>query len=211
MKVGIIGSGNIGGNFGIHLAKAGHQVLFSSRHPDQLQELVQNAGDTAKKGTIEEAAAFGDMLVLSVPFKAIESIAETIGNLTKNKVIIDTCNPYPGRDGDIASKVIDNPNMRQSAYTTSHFPSSKIVKALNTIYFVHLRDYAFREGKDKVAIPIAGDDTDAKQKVSQLLMDIGFDPVDVGKLADSQVMEVDQLLYNKPMSAQEMRNKLKQQ
>lgn len=209
MKVGILGSGNIGGNFGIHLAKAGHQVMFSSRHPEQLKELVQEAGDTAQKGTIEEAAAFGELLVLSVPFKAIAQVAQAIATEVTHKVIIDTCNPYPERDGDIATQVIQDPSLRQSAYTASLFPGSKIIKGLNTIYFVHLRDYAFR-GKDKVAIPIAGNDKDAKKTVSQLLQDIGFDPVDVGTIADSEVMEVDQLLYNKPMNAQEMKDKLKQ-
>jgi 8-hydroxy-5-deazaflavin:NADPH oxidoreductase len=210
MKIGIIGSGHIGGNFGLHLAKAGHEVMFSSRHPEQLSSLAEEAGEQAQKGTIEEAAVFGELLVLSVPFKAIESLANSIGDQARNKVIIDTCNPYPGRDGEVASKVINDPAMRQSAHTASHFPSSKIVKALNTIYYVHLKAYAFREGADKIALPIAGDDADAKKTVSQLLKDIGFEPIDVGKLADSKVMEVDQLLYNKPMSAQEMRDKLKQ-
>ena len=209
MKVGIIGSGHIGGNFGIHLAKAGYQVMFSSRHPEQLTELVQEAGENAQKGTIEEAANFGELLVLSVPFKAIAPLSKTIAEQAKNKVIIDTCNPYPARDGEVATKIINDSSMRHSAYTASQFPSSKVVKALNTIYFVHLRDYAFRSPENRVALPIAGDHIDAKNTVSQLLLDIGFDVVDVGTMADSKVMEVDQLLYNKPMSAKEMQAKLK--
>lgn len=210
MKVGIIGSGHIGGNFGIHLAKAGYEVMFSSRHPEQLSALVKEAGENASKGSIEEAAKFGELIVLSVPFKAIETLADSIADQVKNKIIIDTCNPYPGRDGEVASKVINDPDMRQSAYTAQHFPASRLVKALNTIYFEHLRDYAFRSGEDKIALPLAGDDGDAKQTVSKLLQDIGFEPVDVGTLADSEVMEVDQLLYNKPMHAREMKDKLKQ-
>jgi len=208
MKIGIIGSGHIGGNFGIHLAQAGHQVMFSSRHPEQLSDLVTEAGNNAQKGTVEEAAAFGELLVLSVPFKAIEPLAQAIGEDTQGKILIDTCNPYPQRDGEVAQRVIDNPQRRQSAYTAQQFPKARIVKALNTIYYVHLKDYAFREGDARIALPLAGDDAEARQTVSQLLSDIGFEPVDIGALNASEVMEVDQILYNSPMTARELKNKL---
>jgi len=209
MKVGIIGSGNIGGNFGIHLAKAGHEVMFSSRHPEQLTELQEKAGPNAQTGTPDEAAVFGEIIVLSIPFKSIEKVAKDLAGVLREKIIIDTCNPYPGRDGEIATEVINNPNLRQSAYTAQQFPHSKIVKALNTIYYVHLRDYAFRPAGNRIALPIAGDNPAAKNEVTRLLKDIGFDVVDVGTINDSEVMEVDQLLYNKPMPAREMKEKLK--
>ncbi len=209
MKAGIIGSGNIGGNFGIHLAKAGHEVMFSSRHPEQLTELQEKAGPNAQTGTPDEAAVFGEIIVLSIPFKSIEKVAKDLAGVLREKIIIDTCNPYPGRDGEIATEVINNPNLRQSAYTAQQFPHSKIVKALNTIYYVHLRDYAFPPAGNRFALPIAGDDPAAKNEVTRLLKDIGFDVVDVGTINDSEVMEVDQLLYNKPMPAREMKEKLK--
>ncbi len=209
MKIGIIGSGNIGGNFGTHLARAGHQVMFSSRNPGQLTSLADQAGENAQTGSIEEAASFGEVVVLSVPFKAIEDIAKAIGDKVKGKVIIDTCNPYPGRDGAVATNVMNDDAMRQSAYTVTHFPGAKVVKALNTIYYVHLKEHAFRSEGNRTGLPIAGDDEEAKKTVSQLLQDIGFDPVDVGTIADSKVMEVDQALYNKPMPAQAIKEKLK--
>ncbi len=208
MKIGIIGSGNIGGNFGIHLAKAGHEVMFSSRHPEQLTALKEEAGPNAQTGTPDEAAVFGEVVVLSIPFKAIEKVAEELKDVLRSKIIIDTCNPYPARDGEIATQVINDPAMRQSGYTAQQFPHSDVVKALNTIYYKHLRDYAFRSPEEHIALPIAGDDQAAKKIVSQLLHDIGFDAVDVGTMDNSGVMEVDQLLYNKPMSAKDMREKL---
>jgi hypothetical protein len=208
MKIGIIGSGNIGGNFGIHLAKAGHEIMFSSRHPEQLTELKEEAGPHTQTGTPDEAAVFGEVVVLSVPFKAIEKVAREAGDLLRSKVIIDTCNPYPDRDGEIATRVINDPTLRQSGYTAQQLPHSKVVKALNTIYYVHLRNYAFRSGEDRIGLPIAGDDPEAKKAVSQLLDDIGFDAVDVGTLGDSTVMEVDQVLYGKLLSAKEIKEKL---
>ena len=208
MKIGIIGSGNIGGNFGIHLAKAGHEVMFSSRHPEQLTALKEEAGPNAQTGTPDKAAVFGEVVVLSVPFKAIEKVARETGVLLRSKVIIDTCNPYPDRDGEVATRVINDPALRQSGYTEQQFPHSKVVKALNTIYYVHLRNYAFRPAENRIGLPIAGDDPEAKKVVSQLLQDIGFDAVDVGTLDNSTVMEVDQLLYGQLLSAKAIKEKL---
>lgn len=208
MKIGIIGSGNIGGNFGIHLAKAGHEVMFSSRHPEQLTALKEEAGPNAQTGTPDEAAVFGEVIVLSIPFKAIEMVAREWRDLLRSKIIIDTCNPYPGRDGEIASQVINDPDIRQSGYTAQQLPHSKVVKALNTIYYKHLRDYGFRSPENRIGLPIAGDDPEAKKVVSQLIEDIGFDVVDVGTLEDSTVMEVDQVLYGKLLSAKEIKEKL---
>src|SRR5699024_10685953 len=107
MRVGIIGSGNIGGNLGIHLAGAGYEILFSSRHPAELKALAKEAGKNATTGTIEEASALGDVIVLSVPFWAVEEVAGKIGPQS-GKMIIETVNPYPQRDGQMAQKVCDS-------------------------------------------------------------------------------------------------------
>lgn len=181
--------------------------MFSSRHPEQLTQLKEEAGPYAQIGTPDEAAAFGEVIVLSVPFKAIAPVAKEAGDLLKSKIIIDTCNPYPARDGEVATQVINDPALRQSGYTAQQLPHSKIVKALNTIYYKHLRDYAFRSGEDRIGLPIAGDDPEAKKVVSQLLDDIGFEAVDVGTLDDSAVMEVDQVLYGQLLSAKAIRER----
>lgn len=209
MKIGIIGSGNIGGNLGLHLARAGHSVLFSSRHPEELSDLIKEAGENSCAGKPDEAARFGDVVVLSVPFKHIESLSEELAESLKGKVILDTCNPYPKRDGDIARQVKEDKNLRESEHTARHFPDAHVVKAFNTVYYVHLKDKAFRTGEEQMAVPLAGDDADARRKVAGLISDIGFAPVDLGGMDRSAPMEVDQALYAKEMKPGEMLNLIK--
>lgn len=197
MKIGIIGSGNIGGNLGIHLARAGHTILFSSRHPDQLKDLANEAGKNATTGTVKQAADFGDVLVLSVPFWAIEEVAEKVGPL-KDKTIIETTNPYPGRDGEVAKKV-RNSAQPASVFVADYFSEAIVVKAFNTIYYEHLKNHAKRPG-DRRAIPYAGDHKESLELVEDLITQIGFAPVYVGKLSESRLMDVDQPLYTKDLT-----------
>lgn len=204
MKIGIIGSGNIGGNLGLHLAQAGHEVLFSSRHPEALQDLVQKAGEQARAGTVQEAAQFGEVIVLAIPFGKIAAVAREVGSLA-GKTLIDTTNPYEGRDGEIAAKVKKGSNLRASEYTAQQFPQTHIVKAFNTIYYVNLRDKAFQPEGYRVAVPYAGDDAQAKKIVAQLLEDMGFDGVDIGNLSQSDLMEPDAILYNRVLHREEVK------
>ncbi len=206
MKIGIIGSGNIGGNLGLHLTNAGHKVLYSSRHPDELTDLSEEAGDKAKVGNVEEAAEFGEVLILAVPFKAIEELSKKLSPL-KDKIIIETTNPYPERDGEIAEKMrkSDNP---ASVYVAHQFPEAHIVKAFNTIYYKHLQDQPFREG-DRRAIPFAGDHEPSLEVVRELIEEIGFAAVYVGDLSESHPMDVGNELYNKDLTAEEAYDILK--
>lgn len=202
MNIGIIGSGDIGGNLGIHLAKAGHKVLFSSRHPEQLTGLTEEAGENASAGTIEEAAGFGKIVILSIPFWAVEEVAGKVAPLD-GKTVIETANPYPGRDGEIANKVRDS-NKAASEYVAKQFPKAHVVKAFNTIYYEHLRDQAHRDNQLR-AIPFAGDHEVTLTITKELIREIGFDPVYVGKLSESHLMDVDQPLYNKDLTADEIK------
>lgn len=202
MKIGIIGSGHIGGNLGIHLANAGHTILFSSRHPDQLEDLANKAGKKAATGTVKQAADFGDLLVLSVPFWAVEEVAEKAGPL-KDKTIIETTNPYPGRDGEVAKKARES-EKPASVFVADHFPEANVVKAFNTIYYEKLKNQAKRPG-DRRAIPYAGDDKDSLELVEDLITQIGFAPVYVGKLSESHLMDVDQPLYTKDLTEDEVK------
>lgn len=206
MKIGIIGSGNIGGNLGLHLTNAGHQVLFSSRHPDELTDLLKEAGDKAKVGNVEEAAEFGEVLILAVPFNAIEELSKKLSPL-KDKIIIETTNPYPERDGEIAEKVrkSDKP---ASVYVADQFPEAHVVKAFNTIYYKHLQDQPFRGG-DRRAIPFAGDHEPSLEVVRELIEQIGFAAVYVGPLSESHPMDVGNALYNKDLTAEEAYDILK--
>lgn len=196
MKIGVIGSGNIGGNLGKHWAKAGHEVLFTSRHPDQLNQLVTEAGGNSRAVSLDEAwESNADVYLLAVPFKAIDELAEKYAGEYDNKVIIDATNPYPARDGEMAQEVRDS-NRNASEYTAMKFGTAKLAKAFNTIYAEHLRDKAFRDS-DKMAIPFAAQDEDSKQKTSQLIEDIGFDAFYIGGLDKTHIMDPDQKIYGK--------------
>jgi len=203
MKIGVIGSGNIGGNLGKHWAKAGHEVLFTSRHPKELDQLVKEAGGKSKAVSLDEAwEANADVYLLAVPFKAIDKLSELYAGEYGNKVIIDATNPYPERDGEMAQEVRDS-NRNASEYTAMKFGTAKTAKAFNTIYAEHLKERAFRE-TDKLAIPFAAQDADSKRVTQQLIEDIGFDPVYVGGLEDTHIMDPEQKIYGKSTNRQEL-------
>ena len=205
MKIGIIGSGNIGGNLGKHWAKAGHQVLFSSRHPAELNTLVKEAGENAVAMSVTDTfEANADVYVLAMPFKAIDKIAELYAGEYGDKVIIDATNPYPERDGDMAQNVRDA-NYNASEYTAMKFATAKTVKAFNSIKAEHLRDRAFAKNH-KLTIPYASQDLESRKIGKQLIEDIGFDALYVGNLSDTKVMDPDQALYGKSLERNELKD-----
>ncbi|MBR9846569.1 MAG: NAD(P)-binding domain-containing protein [Algicola sp.] len=207
MKIGIIGSGNIGGNLGKHWAKAGHEVLFSSRHPETLTNLVNETEGNAKAVSVENAfEAKADVYLLATPFKAIDKLSELYAGEYGNNTIIDATNPYPERDGTMAQDVRDS-NRNSSEYTAMKFNTAKTAKAFNTIRAEHLRDRAWRD-TDKLAIPFAAQDADSQQKTQQLIEDIGFDAVYVGDLTKTDIMDPDQKLYGKSVNRQELEGML---
>jgi predicted dinucleotide-binding enzyme len=207
MKIGIIGSGNIGGTLGKHWANVGHEVMFSSRHPEELQDMAQQVG--AKVGTVEEAAHFGDVVLLAIPFGKIPDLAQQVGQLN-NKIVIDATNPYPQRDGDVAQQVIDNDSQTATGYVASQFPGAKTIKAFNSIYFKVLEEKAFQSGENRIAVQIAGDDAQAKQTVKKLIEEIGFAAQDIGNLSESTIFEPNAPLYNKNLKIGEAEKLLSQ-
>ena len=207
MKIGVIGSGNIGGNLGKHWAKAGHEVLFSSRHPEELSDLVRDSDGNAKAVSIEEAfEAKADVYLLATPFKAIDRLSELYAGEYGNKIIIDATNPYPQRDGEMAQEVRDS-NRNASEYTAMKFGTAKTAKAFNTIQAEHLKTMAWRD-TNKIAIPYAAQDEDSKNKTRQLIEDIGFDSVYIGDLTSTMKMDPDQELYGKSVSRSELESML---
>lgn len=207
MKIGIIGSGNIGGTLGQHWAKVGHEVMFSSRNPEQLQSMAEAAG--AKVGTVEEAAAFGEVILLAIPFGKVPEVAQQVGRLD-GKILIDAANPYPQRDGNVAQQVIDDDSQTATGFVASQFPGAQTVKAFNSIYYKVLEEQAFRAGSDRIAVQICSDDPQAKQTVKQLIEEIGFAPQDLGNLSSSTLFEPDAPLYNKNLKISEAEALLKQ-
>lgn len=205
MKIGIIGSGNIGGNLGKHWAKAGHNVMFSSRHPEELKQMADEIG--AKVGTAEEAAAFGEVVLLAIPYGKVADVAKQIGSLD-NKILVDAGNPYPQRDGEMAQKVIDDKSQTATGYIASLFSQAKTVKAFNSVYYQVFADQAFKEGDERIAVQICGDDSSAKETVKQLIEDIGFAPQDLGDLSQGVLFEPNAPLYNQNLKITEAKKLL---
>ena len=197
MNIGIIGSGNIGATLGKHWAQAGHEVLFSSRHPEELQSMANSVG--AKTGTVEEAAHFGEAILLATPFGKNAEIAQQVGSL-KGKVLIDATNPYSQRDGEVAQRVIDDDALTSTGWTAQQFPEARVVKAFNSVYFKVLENQAFQTGDDRIAVQMVSDDEAAKDTVKQLLHDIGMVAHDLGGLANGKYFEPDAPLYNKNLT-----------
>lgn len=207
MKIGIIGSGNIGGNIGKNLAKAGHEVMFSSRHPEKLKAMSDEVG--AKVGTIEETAEFGEVILLAIPYGKVSDVAKQIGSLS-DKILIDAGNPYPNRDGEMAQKVIDDPDQTATGYIASLFPGAKTVKAFNSVFYKVFAEQAFKEGDDRIAVQICSDDESAKETVKQLIEDMGFAPQDLGNLSQGVLFEPDAPLYNQNLKLPEAKKLLSQ-
>ncbi len=179
--IGFIGSGNIGGTVARLAVAAGYQVVLSnSRGPETLAELVSELGPLARAGRLEETAAAGDIVVVSIPLRAYPSVpaAPLVG-----KVVIDTLNYYPQRDGNLAE--LDDSSITSSELLAGHLGSARVVKAFNNIFFKHLGSLARPAGAaDRSALAIAGDDEGAKKDVTAFLAAIGYDAVDAGSLAE---------------------------
>jgi predicted dinucleotide-binding enzyme len=204
LKIGIIGAGHIGSTVGTLWVKAGHAVMFSSRHPEELAPLVQELGAMAKAGTVEEAIAFGDVVFIAVPYKAYPQIGQDYGGKLAGKIMLDAGNATAARDGDILNEVREEGIGITSA---KYFPGAKIVRAFNTLGARVLAAEANRPG-ERLAIPLAGDDKDALSVASTLVHDAGFDPVVVGPLARAKDFAQGGPLYGQKITAQEFRQKL---
>ena len=203
-RIGVIGSGHIGGTIGGLWIKKGHQVAFSSRHPDELKPMVAELGSLARAGTVEEAIAFGDVLFIAVPYGAVPQIGKDYSAAMKGKVMLDACNAVSARDGAVAEEVEQN---GIGATTQKYFPGVRIVRAFNTMSYMIFAREANRPDP-KLAVPIAGDDPQAVQIAAGLVRDAGFDPVVVGKLADARRFQRGQPGYGQSVSATELKQKL---
>jgi predicted dinucleotide-binding enzyme len=205
-KIGIVGTGHIGGTLGILLAKAGYEVIYGSRHPDTLKDLVRSAGPKSCAGTVAEAIAFSDVIVVSVPLKALTEFDTKTKEALKGKIVIDTSNPYPERDGAIAVEARKDPG-GMGVFVARLLPGVKIIRAFNTVYFVDLRRTINKNG-EKIGIPIAGDDQEGLNAAFELAEHAGLDPVVVGGLSTSKLFDVGTAVYATSASAREIREKL---
>jgi predicted dinucleotide-binding enzyme len=204
LKIGIVGTGKIGSALATHWAKAGHELLISSRHPEELQDLAKSLGPKVRVGTPSEAAKFGDVILLSVPYKATPDVGRDLANDWKGKIVLDTGNPYPFRDGAMA----EDARKRSTGVTSKEYlPGVRLVRAFNAINAGNLADDANR-AKGRWAIPLASDDAEALKVAERLVRDAGFDPVVVGGLDRAREFDVGSKVYTELLTAPQLREKL---
>jgi predicted dinucleotide-binding enzyme len=179
MKIGIIGAGHIGSTLARHFAAAGHEVAIgNSRGPETLRELARELGPTARAMTADDAARFGELVVVAIPFKDYTRVPP---DAVAGKVVIDTMNYYAARDGHVPE--LDSGQTTSSELLAQHLRGGYVVKAFNSIRWDSLRDKAQPSATGgHIGIPISGDDAAAKQEVDDLIAEIGFDGVDAGPL-----------------------------
>jgi hypothetical protein len=201
VRIGIIGTGKIGGTLAELWVRSGHEVMISSRHPEQLKSLAEKLGPKVHVGTPAEAAAFGPVVVVSVPYAATPQVGRDYAKELAGKIVLDTGNPYPNRDGPMA----DQARAKGAGLSSKEFlPGTRLVRAFNAISYVALHDESNRAG-EKIGIPIAADDADALKVASGLVRDAGFDPVVVGDLAQAKRFDVGTNVYVKLMTAKELK------
>lgn len=212
--IGIIGSGNIGSQLAHAFTRVGHDIVIAnSRGPETLGELVADATEqaraagsaaTAAAGTVEQAAQAGDLVVVTIPLKAVTDIP---AHLLEGRIVIDTNNYYPQRDGQIAE--LDDESTTTSELVARHFAGARVVKAFNHIPATEITDHAQAPGTDgRRALAVYGDDAAAVEQVSGLIDAIGFDVVNGGGLAESWRIQRDTPGYIPHFTADELREKL---
>lgn len=209
IKIGVIGGGNIGGTIGGLWVKDGHEVMFASRHPENLKPLVDELGPKAKAGTPEEAVKFADAVFLAVPYKAYPELSKEIAPLLKGKVVLDAGNATERRDGELYGEAQKN---GIGLTTAKYFPGAKLVRAFNAANYKVFAKEGANGGKDRsggrMAIPIAGDDPQALEVAETLVRDAGFEPVVVGSLKDADKFAMGTPGFGHDVTAPELKEKL---
>ncbi len=201
LRIGIIGTGNIGGGLAMHWARAGHELVISSRHPEELEPLADSLGPRVSTGTPREAAAFGEVVLVSVPYAATPQVGRDYADELAGKVVLDTGNPIEDRDGDMAREALRKGTGIASAEL---LPGTRLVRAFNCIPAERLRNEANRE-PERHAIPLAGDDEAALAVAERLVDDAGFDPVVVGGLETARHFDLGEPLAQGLRTADELR------
>ena len=202
MKIGILGAGNIGGVAARLFVAAGHEVALSnSRGPESLKELVRELGPSAHAMTVDDAARFGEVVLLAVPWRTPEALPRP--ELLEGKIVIDAMNPYRPDGG-----FYDLGGLTSSEHVLKRIPGVRLVKAFNTIYYAHLAERGRMDLPldDRHTIYVAGDDAEAKSVVARLIEEIGFVPVDTGSLREGgRMQEPDSPIYNQTYNGREAR------
>jgi hypothetical protein len=200
-KIGFIGAGRIGGTLAKLWTQAGYQVMLSARDLGPVRELAAQLGPNASVGTPAEAAAWGDVVVVTVPYGALPQVGHDYAAQLKGKVVLDTCNPYLSRDGDMAKEALEKGT---GVMDPIYLPGTRLVRAFNSIGYLSLASEAHRTG-EPIGIELAADDAQALKIAKQLVTAAGFEPVVVGGLSTAKRFDNGSPIYPKTLPASEMR------
>jgi predicted dinucleotide-binding enzyme len=203
LKIGVVGSGRLGGTVGGLWAKAGHQVLFSSRHPEELTKLTESLGPNARAGTVEQAIAFGEVVLIAVPYTALPALGRDHAKGLAGKIVLNASNPVVPRDGDVAKAAQEK---GVGAADAEYLPGTRLVRAFNSTGSGKFASEAHRQG-EKIGVAIAGDDAQAMKVAAQLVRDAGFEPVPV-PLARAKEFAPPAPLFGKALPVSELRQQL---
>lgn len=190
-RIGVIGAGKIGGQLARFWAMAGYPVMVSALNLDEMKKLAADIGHGARAGTAREAAAFGQVIVVSVPFGALPQVGRDYAAELKGKVVLDTTNPYVGRDGAMANEAIQKGT---GAVVPTYLPGVRLVRAFNQIGAAKLEPLSKATG-EKTGVPLASDDAEGLRIASQMVRDAGFEPVVVGGLSTARRFDVGSPAY----------------
>ncbi len=213
MRIGILGAGNIGGTLARLWVQAGHEVMVSSRHPDELAGLAQELGGHGRAGSLEEAARFGEAVLLAVPFGALENTLKAVAGHLTGKVVIDAMNPFPDRDGPIAGQA--RARGASGLTTRDLLPGARVVRAFSSVRSGDLqagagRGMAGRGISERIAVPFASDDPQARETAMRLIRQAGFEPLDLGPLEDSRPLDPRGALFGIARPLRELQEILRQ-
>lgn len=204
LRIGMIGSGHVGSTLGHLWCRAGHQVMFSDIHKGAAKKLASELYPLARDGTPQEAARFGDAVVLAVPYGALPQLRHDIGSIVGTKPLIDPSNPYGWRDGKIGRLALAK---GAGVTTQAMFPQASVVRAFNSEDMTTLEAEAFRT-PPRLALPMAGDVVQALYVAGWLIHDAGFDPVTVGPLSTAKLFQPGGPGFEARMNATDLRNLL---
>lgn len=204
MRIGVIGSGRIGSTLGALWVKAGHEVLFSDRDAEQAKRVAAELGPKARTGTASEAVAFGDAVLIAVPYGALPAVSKEVGAQLKGKVVIDPNNPVPSRDGELGVQAREK---GAAVSTAALLPGARLVRSFNAWGYSTMAREANRPAP-RMALPVAADDAAALKLGLQLVSDAGFDPVPAGNLAASKAFDLGSPVSGRILTADEMRKAL---
>lgn len=200
-RIGIIGAGEMGGTLGRLWVNAGYSVFFASRHPQELKPLVSSLGPRAQAGSPLQAAQYGDVVVMAVPYGALPVLGKQLAGTLRGKVVLDVANPYPLRDGDTARQALQTGS---GVYSARLFPGARWVRGFNSLAASSLAATAHQTGEEAVAVPLAGDDKGALDTVAQLTTAAGFTPVVVGGLAAAALFQPGGPLFLRTLTEDEL-------